>query len=237
MLVTLTSGCFGPIFLRGEEIRGRVIDEAGAPLNDAAVAVSWLLTGLEGVHVRYLEVAETTTDERGDFRFASWGPRLRWPLWLAALESNQPDIWIFKPGYEAEYSWNGRWLPNAPHQRPWRQSMHDNVMVALRRHDSMTPEYIRSLDHFAWLLDGEFFGLFIYRPSFCSWEHIPHLIGAVLHEEDRVSVARPRGPQDERARAGRAHPYEFEGDYASDWANAAKYRGCKPLSEVVNATR
>jgi len=227
MLVALTSGCFGgPMFLRGEEIHGRVIDDDGAPLSGAAVAVSWLLTGVEGTHVRLLEVAEATTDEHGDFRFASWGPMLRWPLW-SWLESAQPNVWIFKPGYEAEHSFNGRWLPHAPHQLPWRQSAHQDVVVTLRRHDSMTPEYIHSLDLFAWLLDGEFFGPFAYRPRVCSWEHIPHLIAAILREMERVSVARPRGTRLD----------EFESDYASKWANDAKYRGCKPLAEVVGATR
>lgn len=77
-------------------VGGQVVDaQTGAPVPDAAIAVSWLLQGWEGSAVRYLRLEEATTDENGTFRI----PDSELTVAVGDLRNYQPEFRILAAGY------------------------------------------------------------------------------------------------------------------------------------------
>src|SRR5882724_2815998 len=163
-----------PIEYSAAPIHGRVVDATtGQPLSGVAVAVTWdLIGGPTGAHVRWLMLAETVTDEKGEYDFPAWGP-VRRPR-NTALLAEQPWLLLFKAGYmptrrgnehggtgsvRMSY-WHGRDLPTRP-------------VVGSEK------EYWTQLHVFESALTWQFF-------RSCDWEKLPHLLRVVLDESDHV---------------------------------------------------
>lgn len=74
-----------------EPISGQVRDAAdGTPVEGAAVLATWTIYGgLEGSPLGIWVMREAVSNERGDFRIPSWGPRV-W-LWGGFLRYFTPD--------------------------------------------------------------------------------------------------------------------------------------------------
>ena len=99
--IALSAGCGSPYYT-ADPIEARVVDaDTGHAIEGAIVTANWqLLAGsLEGPgrKLRQLEVMETTTDSNGRFRFPGF---TRINVSLDRLGEEDPQILIFKPGYE-----------------------------------------------------------------------------------------------------------------------------------------
>jgi hypothetical protein len=121
--------CAPPIYF-AKATHGTVVDaDTKAPIEGAVVVAQWILAqGLAGFpgHIRRLQVFEVVTDHQGRYLVPAWGPHLR-PL-FTWLDSHDPDILIFKHGYEPGYfsnlsyrndfvrssEWDGKALPLTP---------------------------------------------------------------------------------------------------------------------------
>ncbi len=70
----LLGGPPSPAKYSAEEIRGRVVDEeTEQPLSGVTVAVTWdLRGGFHGGHIKWLNLADTVTDAKGEFYFPAW---------------------------------------------------------------------------------------------------------------------------------------------------------------------
>ena len=96
-----------PAPYRSDEIRGRVVDDAGKPVEGAVVVARWewlvwipprlhgggyFQNNGEAVHV-----GESVTNAAGEYRIAGWGPVVKAG---GKVEEDQPRILAFKSGYE-----------------------------------------------------------------------------------------------------------------------------------------
>ena len=87
----------GPPFYYSEPIRGRVIDEhTGMPNPGVVVVPIWVADG-GWASAEPLYADEAVTDAEGEFVIPAMWPRLRRPMSL--LCRNDPEIWLYKPGY------------------------------------------------------------------------------------------------------------------------------------------
>jgi len=168
--------------LRSPEIRGRVVDEAGAPVPGAVVVARWNLlfyvAKFEGSgwypNGDALHIGEAVTDRDGRYAIAAWGPKARPD---ARLQENAPMFHVFKGGYEPS---TGR-TPN----------------VSLRRaaaEDTAYAERVRSFQEgpLAWYFPGG------------NWKSMPRMVAAVQAEKIRLgaNAKAMRGPNTIPGRSG-----------------------------------
>jgi len=168
--------------LRSPEIRGRVVDEAGAPVPGAVVVARWNLlfyvAKFEGSgwypNGDALHIGEAVTDRDGRYAIAAWGPKARPD---ARLQENAPMFHVFKGGYEPS---TGR-TPN----------------VSLRRaaaEDTAYAERVRSFQEgpLAWYFPGG------------NWKSMPRMVAAVQAEKVRLGATAKamRGPNTIPGRSG-----------------------------------
>lgn len=101
VVLALMGGCHiatGPPFYYSEPIRGRVIDEyTGKPNPGVVVVPIWVADG-GWASAEPLYADEAVTDTNGEFVIPAMWPQLRTPMSL--LCRNDPEIWLYKPGYQ-----------------------------------------------------------------------------------------------------------------------------------------
>ena len=102
--IALQACAHHPMFYRGAEIRGQVIDaETKEPIEGVAVVAQWILyhEGIaDGGHWKVLKVHEAVTDKNGNYSIPAWDPKRR-PA-MTHLDDHDPRISLFKIGY---YNW------------------------------------------------------------------------------------------------------------------------------------
>jgi hypothetical protein len=82
-----------------------VVDSATArPLEGVVVVARWVLRRMGGDGPR-LHIAETVTDQQGEFMIPGWGPKAR-PA-LMELQDKSPQLLLFKHGYVPAELHNG----------------------------------------------------------------------------------------------------------------------------------
>lgn len=100
-LFPFLGGCNSPVLIL-EPFEARVVDaDTGEPIEGAFVIANWALFDAWSLHTATLremvEVKETMTDKNGRFSFAGFtkaNPKLH------AMDRQDPQVIIFKPGYE-----------------------------------------------------------------------------------------------------------------------------------------
>lgn len=105
-LIPFMAGCNSPVFFL-EPFEARVVDaETGEPIEGAFVVANWAVFETGGtmhtvrIFREQLEVKETATDKNGRFAFEGFtktNPKLLELYW------ENPQVIIFKPGYEYSY--------------------------------------------------------------------------------------------------------------------------------------
>jgi hypothetical protein len=150
-----------------EPIDACVVDkESGAPIEGVSVAATYEMKGgLEGGNVEgYLDVSEATTDQRGCFHFAGWGPKTN-EFSHGSVETNAPRLMLFKEGYRFNSVANGGSSMNpAPYQI---RSDWNGKTIPLTRFTGSAIEYNKSLDVLRVYLDL----LYIHGHHFASILH------------------------------------------------------------------
>lgn len=165
-------------------ITARVVDaETGAPIKGAHVIANWqLVTGsLDGERARgQLEVRETVTDDRGEFHIDGF---VRMNFSMNHLRDQDPQLIVFKPGYEFQRIWNNRGTTHP-------------VVVGFRRSAQIAGKEIKlarlassgsSRDPFYWSLQSNL----AYLIHGCGWKYIPNAIVAMDAEKARIEGANP----------------------------------------------
>ncbi len=90
-------GGFPPPTYSAKAIRATVVDGATSlPLEGVVVVARWVLRRMWGDGPR-LHVAESVTDQQGEFLIPGWGPEPR-PA-LMELQDKSPQLLLFKHGY------------------------------------------------------------------------------------------------------------------------------------------
>jgi hypothetical protein len=173
--ILFLAGCGSPVYVAAPTY-GKVVDaETGEPIAGAIVIANWQLVAgsFDGPRQRgQLEVKETVTDRDGRFRMSGFirlNPRLH------ELRDDDPQVLIFKPGYQykritSDYIMAGTLTPG-----PFRWAAVNGETVSLKR---LEPSYFGA--------DGApvfYSGLSIWLDPLvtyaedCEWEKI---FGAIL---------------------------------------------------------
>ena len=178
-----------PRHYSAEAIEAWVVDaETQEPLEGVIAVAMWILRG--GTHndeVGFLEVLEVVTDAKGRFYFDAWGPMPR-PRW-GVLNTQDPEIFLFKDGYRFERLLNGYQGGTTTADRV-RTSTWNGKTIPLERFEGEIKEYARSLSYLSQRID-----LMAHKslPHWsCEWEKIPRLMLAVEKVEMWRKLTNPR---------------------------------------------
>lgn len=199
LLLSPLWGC--AIQYSAEPITARVVDaETKQPIEGVNIVAHWQLEGgLEGGNnVGQMMVMEAVTDANGKFSFPAWGPKempigLPWYHANARLKNMDPEILLFKSGYESLRLLNSKPLDKIKDKTPFvRTSDWNGKMVEMKRFRGSLKEYAENLDRAGNGLMGSLY----YATAFeycadplegkgctgrgiCEWKNIPLMIVAI----------------------------------------------------------
>lgn len=169
------AACATP-FYSAKEIRGQIVDgESGQPIEGAVVVAQWVLFHIgigHGGHKSRIHIYETVTDKDGRYVIPAWGPKPRPPM--TELQERDPDILIFKSGYEPEVLTNSTMREGAMRMSEW-----DGKVVKMR-----LPKRPRLEDQ-AFRLSSFYGGLEAYGSN-NDWRNYPRMLLAVYAEKQRL---------------------------------------------------
>lgn len=163
-----------------KSIEAWVVDaETNQPLEGVIVVAHWQLErkfayppGVTGYDPRgplQLKVLETVTDPQGRFYFPAWGPLVAPPG--AYLEGFDPQIILFKPGYEYEWFANQHFAPINSSISSTRTSWVNGTTIKLKKFEGDLKGYADALT----LLHGEV----DFATNNCDWKPIPRMLVAL----------------------------------------------------------
>jgi len=165
--------CAGPLTYSAEGIEAKVIDaDTKKPLEGVVVTANWQLEeGTFGGNVAagQLMVMEAVTDTNGVFRFAAWGPKTGAK---GHLVSDDPQLLLFKSGYEYRRLSNQYSGDRELRLRPVRRSDWNGRVIALKRFKGTEKEYARHLGFLSTSLET-------IAMSDCEWKRIPQMLLAI----------------------------------------------------------
>ena len=183
-----------------------VDEETEQPLSGVTVAVTWdLRGGFHGGHIKWLNLADTVTDAKGEFYFPAWGP-IRRPHGTT-LHGDQPWLTFFAPRYYPSRLTNERGSYTDSLRR-WYGSGKDVTMLPFRGSDK---EYATEIETLAADQYDRFFSF-----GTCDWEKLPRFLGAIYREAEGLR------------RKGILEAPELNGF----WGAAARKHSCHALSNV-----
>lgn len=182
ILFTLAS-CGGAPYYTAAPVDAAVVDaETNLPIEGAVVVANWQLVaaGLDGYRNKgQLEVKETSTDKTGRFHFDGF---TKLNLMFYELRSQDPQVVIFKPGYQYARVNNsyGSESPGA-----YRQAAVNGRVVQLRKVTAVvTPQ--REIYYMGLSTTMEPIA------EDCEWKKIPRMIRAMDAEKFRLSAISPK---------------------------------------------
>ena len=161
-----------------EPITAIVVDaESRQALEGVNILVLWDLEDPNGRGGPFWLFEETITDKEGRFHFPGWGPKrvprtLVSPAWR--LSSDQPVIFLFKPGYPLEQvrnPWESWMLGNSAWTGPLvRSSVWNEKTIEIKKYKGSGQQYIDALSR-------ETMGMPLQN---CQWAKFPRFIAALV---------------------------------------------------------
>ena len=180
----------GPI-VAYSAISGSVVDSAtNQPAAGAVVVARWELQSIEPSALDTFRVEEAVTDATGAFTIPRWGPVVNWRFLYTGLRSNDPELILFKNGFQPAFERNNR---SAAPQWFYRTADElDGRTFALRPFEGTTEAYLDAC------LDVEARIRRQVAGERCGWKRIPRLI----LELNKVGVAATEAGVDGRKDSG-----------------------------------
>jgi len=170
-------------------IEASVVDaQTGEPVAGVNVVAHWELdravpTPIPGYFGRdprgpaQLQIMETVTDQNGHFSFPAWGPLPVPPL--AYLNSSDPAIVMFKPGYSPFGTTN--YYPSTFNftASSTRTSQINGTTIKIKKFEGDLKAYAEEL----WFLGSSLDFARSSKPPGCEWTRIPRMLAAVNKQE------------------------------------------------------
>jgi hypothetical protein len=173
-----------------EAITATVVDsETKKPIEGALVIAHWIATDgldLTDREVGTVEILETITDSAGEFHFNAWGPKEY--VGEGELSASDPDITLFKRGYQPLWVGNGRYKTppskDVSHRKTGtvRSSLWDGETIAMHA-------FKGSIREFAVLSYGPVVSDLTSLKSPCAWTKIPKAIAYLENERQLIIKA------------------------------------------------
>lgn len=170
------------------DITGNVIDEATTePVDGAVVVARWELQGFDPSPLDSFWIMEAVTDASGAYTIPGWGPKINWRFLYTNIRADDPEIIVFKNGYQPLFERNYQSTGSAWFYRTADKL--DGRTFALTMFEGSAEAYLGACfdieSRIRWQL---------YKQS-CGWNQIPHLI-LELHS---VGVAATKAGVDGRS--------------------------------------
>ena len=141
------AACAGSLTYSAEPIETKVIDaDTKQPLEGVVVTANWQLEeGTFGGNVPagQLMVMESVTDKEGKFSFPAFGPK-RAPK--GHLVNRDPQLLLFKSGYEYQRLNNPYSSDREMRLRPVRRSVWNGRVIALKKFTGTRTEWFKMLE-------------------------------------------------------------------------------------------
>ena len=180
--------CAAPLRYTAKPIHAQVVDaDTHQPLEGVIVTANWQLEqGTVGgnVPLGQLKVMETVTDKNGRFFFPAWGPK--WVL-HGFLVNRDPQLLLFKPGYDYLALVNHYTSDRALRLHPVRTSDWDGRRVEMRRfidHPISIGPYKYETSAYAQRLSFLSTYLETIAMDDCDWKKIPRMLLALKTQKD-----------------------------------------------------
>lgn len=171
-----------------EAIESWVIDaDTKKPIEGVIVVAHWqLLAGMEGsTPVGQMEILETVTDKNGKFTFPAWGPK---PRKKGYLRGEDPQILLFKPGYEHRMLHNT--VRSKVNYSPVRRSEWNGRRVELKPFKGTMEQSVERFNS----LNRELDMLVSQLPEECYWKKIPRMVVAMKQQREKLEKEGARYP-------------------------------------------
>jgi hypothetical protein len=178
LLLLMQAGCATQY--SSEAIHGKVVDaKSKQPVENAIIAVDWLVVGMEGMPLQQLAVMETVTDKNGKFEIPPWGPKRMVVDSYATIRYTQPTLRIFKSGYIPIVVANN--IPGGPPESHLISFGPNGSTFELESFQGSLKEYA---DKFM-PVNLSLFEIYSDSTKFCGWRSLPRLIIA-LDKQERI---------------------------------------------------
>jgi hypothetical protein len=156
------------------EIRGRVTQEDGKPIQGAIVMLVWMLKsdGMGHYPLGPLAIDEALTDANGKFVIAGWGPRFSFS---GHLDDGEPQTFVFHHGYAPIVQYNnpiGRANYTGRTPRFVKFHMHGQTFQ-LKRFDGTAEERVEVMRNFSSATSS------LPWSGNCVWKNIPKMLNAL----------------------------------------------------------
>ena len=169
-----------------EPIAAQVIDaDTKKPLEGVVVTANWQLEqGTAGGNIQagQLMVMEAVTDNEGKFSFPAWGPKTTRESFLV---NDDPQLLLFKSGYEYRRLNNPYSSDRELRLRPVRRSVWNGRVIALKlfREADMQTQY-KNLLNFSKEVDS--FATWHIDP--CQWTKLPISVSKMFQERKKLEA-------------------------------------------------
>jgi len=177
------AGCVSAFTYTAEPMTAVVIDaETKKPLEGVVVVANWQLesgTPAGSLEVGQLMVMEAVTGPDGKFTFPGFGPKTVWNRYLV---DRDPQLLLFKPGYEYQRLFNPYSSDWALRTRKVRRSAWDGKVIELKPLGRAPSSRLRELVKFS-----EEIGYFaISRDEPCLWQKLARAIAEINLERTEL---------------------------------------------------
>ena len=177
-LMSTLPACAGSLTYSAEPIHAQVIDaDTQQPIKGVVVTANWQLEeGTFGGNVPagQLMVMESVTDNEGKFSFPAWGPK---KAVKGHLVSDDPQLLLFKSGYEYQRLNNPYSSDREMRLRPVRRSVWNGRVIALKPFKGTGEEYALHVYDLSRSIDGILD--FARGDKECSWKKVPRMLVAL----------------------------------------------------------
>ncbi len=167
-------GCVSSFTYTAEPITAVVVDaDTKKPLDGVVVVANWQLesgTPAGSLEVGQLMVMEAVTGPDGKFTFPGFGPKTVWNRYLV---DRDPQLLLFKPGYEYRRLLNPYSSDWALRTRPMRRSVWDGKVIELKPFRGTAAEYAEHVYSLDGSLEWARYG------DNCEWRQIPRMLVTV----------------------------------------------------------
>lgn len=174
-----------------EPIQAWVVDiESNQPIEGVVVVAHWQLEGgLEGgSNIGQMMVLESVTGKDGRFSFPAWGPKeipSGLSIWHrnARLKNLDPEMLLFKSGYEYLGLQNNKSLDEVRGERPYvRTSDWNGKTIRMKKFKGNLHEYAEHLSNLSRALNyvtDQGYNATALEYGYCEWKKIPLMINAI----------------------------------------------------------
>ncbi len=178
LILLALPACAVSLTYSAEAMEAKVIDaDTKQPIEGVVITANWQLEqGTVGgnIQVGQLMVLEAVTDKEGRFSFPAWSPKT---VWQSFLVNDDPQLLLFKPGYEYRRLNNPYSSDRELRLRSVRRSSWNGKTIELKPFKGTVEEWASHLSFLHTSIRS------ILSGGECEWKKMPRMMVALDKQE------------------------------------------------------